>query len=157
MHKILLTAASLLLASVALAEVLDKASSFSIEQDALTGNWNLECSSEVSGIDRTLDHFVGADLRISDGTSSIQIFNATLNILAAENKVVRTLDRIDYEIKKAGTRLKVSLDVSNYYPAGTGNSFTCTISITEGINPGGAGDTLYGVRMQQAINNAGTP
>ena len=145
------------LASVVYAEVLDKASTFTVEQDSITGNWKLECSSEVVGIYRSLDHNVGADLRIADGSGSIQIFNLTTNFLAGENRLVRTVDRTDFEIKKTGTRLKVSVDVADYYPAGTGDRFICGINIGKGLSPSEKGDTLYGVRMEQSLQDIGTP
>ena len=141
------------LVSVAYAEVLDKASTFTVEQDSITGNWRLECSAEVSGIDRTLDHSVGVDLRLADGSGSVVIFNRTVDILASENRIVSTVDLTDFEIKKAGTRLKVRIDVSDYYPAGTGDRFICTVSIRKGPE---TDDGLYGIKMEQAIQNAGT-
>ena len=158
MHKILLTAASLLLASVALAEVLDKSSTFTVEQDALTGNWNLECSAEVSGIDRSLDHSVSASVQWSGGTSPITLFNEHVDVLAGENRIVRAEDRTDFEIKKAGTRLKVSVDVSEYYPAGTGDKFICAITIRKGIaSESEKGDSLTSVIIDHRIADAGTP
>ena len=158
MHKILLIAASLLLASVVPAEVLDKSSTFTVEQDALTGNWNLECSAEVSGIDRSLDHSVSASVQFSNGTSSITLFNEHVDVLAGENRIVRAEDRIDFEIKKAGTRLKVSVEVSEFYPAATNDKFVCAISIRKGIaSESEKGDSLTSVIITHQITDAGTP
>jgi hypothetical protein len=155
MNKFLFMVTSLLLTSVVSAQVLDKTSTFTIEQNAITGNWNLQCTSEVSGFDKSLDHNVGVDLRISNGTDSIQIFNLTANILAGENRYMAVEDRTDFEIRKAGTRLKVSIDVSDYYPAGTGDTFYCVINIAKVLAPTEENSGLYAVTMTQSINNDG--
>jgi hypothetical protein len=157
MPKFLFSVTSLLLTSVVSAQVLDKTSSFTIEQDAITGNWNLQCTSEVSGFDKSLDHNVGVDLRLSNGTGSIQIFDLTTNILAGEKSFMAVEDRTDFEIRKAGTRLKVNIDVSDYYPAGTGDTFYCVINIAKVLAPTEENSGLYAVTMTQSINNDGTP
>ena len=71
---------------------------------------------------------------------------------------MKTADRTDFEIKKAGTRLKVSVDVSEYYPAGTGDAFVCGITIRKGIaSESEKGDSLTSVRISHEIIDAGTP
>ena len=110
LKRLTIITGTILLASAAWAEVLDKASSLGVAQDATTGIWTLECLSEVTGISRLDAHNVGASVQIADGTGAITIFSIQKDMLPAERRVTESAEGVyDFEMKKAGNRIKVGL------------------------------------------------
>ncbi|MDH3614409.1 MAG: hypothetical protein OES10_14165 [Gammaproteobacteria bacterium] len=155
MYKILIATASLLVPLIASGEVLDKSSSFSAEQDSITGIWTLECESEVSGIDRLETHSVDIYVEVAGGDPAV-IFSTRVDILPTERSVTESAEGIyEFEVKKKGSKLVVSFDATWF--ATTGDEFYCTIGIYKGIYPPPAGNDLYLMRYRYAIISSGTP
>ena len=134
---------------------LDKSSSFAVEQDSITGNWRLDCSAEVQGIDQTLDHSVGLFLQAAGTSGTVTIFSGPPLTVSGPGRIKYSEANTDIVVTKTGNRLVVSLLSTDYYPAVTGDRFICTISI--GREDGGNQETLYSVRMEQRLQDIGTP
>ena len=146
MFKRLMTITGLMLfASASWAQELNKASSFTVEKDALTGVWTLECSAEVSDIDRmgTYRAGVGVSYKLVSGPSSTsspeeaKIFSTTRNrdLLPSERGVSEFADGLyAYEFKKVGKKLTMSVEANYYGPATVGlddeGTFRCQVYLT---------------------------
>jgi len=147
---------SVLLMSGALvvrAEVLDKQSSMSIEQDTVTGVWAMECASEVSGIDRALTYNFGLFV---DGPTGV-VFQAHFDLPASERSVSESVEGVyEYEAKMVGNKLVVNIDAT-WPTAGTNDDFTCVINIGKGPGPNPKGDTLHAMTYRHVVTDAGTP
>ncbi len=150
MRKILI--AILLLPLIASGEVLDKSSSFSVEQDSVTGVWTLECTSEVSGIDRLETY--NADIFV---TGRALILDVSVELLPSEKSFSDFVEGLyEIEVKKVGHKLMVNIDATQL-SAITGDSFECVINIAKGPFPPAPGAMLYAMQILHRITSSGEP
>ena len=70
---------------------------------------------------------------------------------------MRSLDRVDSEVKKAGPRPTVPVGVADYFLAGTEDGFRNSMSIGKGLEAATKGDALIAMTMSHPIDDAGRP
>ena len=157
MKRFILACLTVFFVPVASAQILDKSSSLALEQDALSNTWNIDCSAEVSGIDRSFPHRIDVHLQqTGEPIGTLTLFNSHVEILPDENRISQIVDGVDFEIKKAGDRLIATIYVSDYYPFGTHSGIYCSIGFSRIVGPAEY-RTLYAVQMTQGIVDSGTP
>jgi len=156
MYKILIATASLLLPLIVSGEVLDKSSSFSVEQDSVTGEWTLICESKVSGIDRSLTHNIGLGLVAGiRGVGGITLVKRQIDLLPDERGYSEAIEGVfELDIKKTGRKLTVSIFGIQPF-ARTGDDFRCQINIGKG--PTAENDMLHAVIYEHAVLSSGVP
>ena len=164
MHKLLLIAASLLLPLIASGEVLDKSSFLRVEQDAATGEWVLECESEISGIDESKTYGVAVhiygttvDPLTLTRVAIDYVNNNFIEIPPGERRYREVVDGVsDFEIVKFGKKFAVRMNAIQPV-AQTGDKFSCLIQIYKVIAWPNELERLYLFKTDHEIGNSGEP
>ena len=145
LKRLMMITGLMLLTSASWAQGLDKASSFAVEQDALTGVWTLECSAEVSDIDRLGAYTVDVHVQYTNGSTSTTIFNTRAVILPNQRSASEFADGMyTFEAKKVGKKLTASVEAT-WNAANSNDVFYCSIGLYSGEIP--EVDTLHNVVM----------
>lgn len=134
----------------AYAEPLDKSNSFTVEQDADTGAWRLECVIEVSPIARQEWHIINIQVVKSSVNGPTTILErAGIEVSPDQRSVVDYADGLyAFEIKKFGERIRIAVE-ANWPSIANRDGFLCGISLSEG-RPG-ANRTLHNADMRHTI------
>ncbi len=150
MTRCIVAAVSLFAVLAVYAEPLDKNNSFTVEQDADTGMWRLECVVEFSPMDRQQWHTVNMGVlkySVNGGTFIFQ--RSGIEISPDQKSVMDYAEGLyAFEIKKFGERFRVTLE-ANWPSIVDGEGFQCEINVSEG-RPGAA-HLVHGAKMLHTL------